>query len=174
MSIEDEIRMGAEIARHQMEREQRQAAEQARLAAERAERAQSLWVYLERYRDAARCKYSPQEIRCIKRRLFRRENKDIYRLAWRISSQYRGVDDIGNKIIYRLWLDDATNDLWWQSYGDAARIITLGEVNPHLSADENQALEQAEKDLPGDLGALAERNGIQILPGANDLSGRAP
>ena len=162
MSIEDEIRNGAEQARRQMEREQQQAAEQARHAAERAEHAQNLWLYLERYRDAARYKYGPEEIRCVKRKLFRREDKTIYRRAWRISSHYRGVDDIGNKIIYRLWLDDATDDLWWQPYGEAARHITLGEVNPRLSAEENQALEQAENDLPSNLGALAERNGIQI------------
>lgn len=162
MSIEDEIRNGAEQARFQMEREQQQAAEQARHAAKRAERAQNLWVYLERYRDAARHKYGPEVIRCVKRKVFRREDKTIYRRAWRISSHYRGVDDIGQKITYWLWLDDATDDLWWQPYGEAARHITLGEVNPHLSAEENQALEQAENELPSNLGALAERNGIQI------------
>jgi hypothetical protein len=39
MSIEDDIRKGAEQARRQKEHEQQQAAEQARQAAQRAERA---------------------------------------------------------------------------------------------------------------------------------------
>jgi hypothetical protein len=163
MSIEDDIRKGAEQARRQKEHEQQQAAEQARQAAQRAERATNLWVYLERYRDAARSKYGLKMIECVTRKLFRREDKIICRDAWLISSHHGGLDNIGQTITYRLWLDNDTCDLWWQHHPHPARRITLGQANPNLSAEENQALERAENDMPGNLGALAERHGVEIL-----------
>jgi hypothetical protein len=163
MSIEDDIRKGAEQARRQQEHERQRAAEQERQAAQRAERAANLGVYLERYRDAARCKYRPKMIVCVTRKLFRREDKTVYRDAWLISSHHGGLDNIGQTITYRLWLEDDTCALWWQHHPHPARRITLGQANPNLSAEENQALERAENDMPGNLGALAERHGVEIL-----------
>ena len=139
-----------------MGREQQQTSQ-------RAEKAGKLWVYLDRYRDAMDRKYSPKTIECAKRKLFRSECKTVEREAWLISTCDGGVDAAGNRIIYRLWVDYTSRHLWWQPYGDLARRVTLGENNPPLSAEENLILEAPEEDMAHNLGALATRNGIDIL-----------
>ena len=53
--------------------------------------------------------------------------------------------------------------MWWQETGFPARRIKLGENNPDLSPEENLVLEEAEKDLPMNLGRRAERNGIELI-----------
>jgi hypothetical protein len=68
-------------------------------------------------------------------------------------------------VYYRLWLDDISSDLWWQQRGFAAHRVSLGEINPGLSTDENKVLEEAERQLARNLGKLAEQNGIELLPG---------
>ncbi len=162
MDIEDEIRKGFEEERRQQEREQQQAAEQARQAEERAARAARLRPYLEQYQEeAARGKYGPDEIECTKARIFRSGNKVIYRRARLISRHSGGADNIGQPVVYSLWLDDMTFDLWWQQTGFPARRIRLGENNPDLSPDENRILEEAEKDLGRNLGKRAARNGLK-------------
>lgn len=166
MDIEDDIRKGIELERRQKEREQQRAAEQDRQAQQRATHAARLKPYLERYREAVRAEHQPETIECTRPRVFRSGNKVVRRSAWPISLHYGGTDNISQRIYYRLWLDDATLDLWWHTTGLPARRINLGENNPNLSPDENQTLEEAEKELATNLGRTAERNGIELsIPG---------
>ena len=55
-------------------------------------------------------------IECVTRKLFRREDKIICRDAWLISWHHGGLDNIGQTITYRLWLDNDTCGLWWQHH----------------------------------------------------------
>jgi hypothetical protein len=163
MDIEDDIRKGIEEVRRQKAREQQQAAEQECQAQKRAAHAAGLWPYLERYREAMRAERDPASIECTKPRMFRGGSKVVDRNAWLVSRHSGGVDNIGQRITFNLWFDDLTPDLWWQETGFPARCIKLGENNPDLSPAENLVLEEAEKDLPMNLGRRAERNGIDLI-----------
>lgn len=163
MDIEDDIRKGIEQVRLQRQREQKQAAERERQDRERADRIARVRPYLERYREAARVKYDPSTVECVKPRILRSGDKVVCRSAWQISVHYGGVDNIGQRVYYRLWLDDMSSELWWQDGRSPAQRINLGESNPNLSADENELLEEAEKQLARDLGKLAEQNGIDLF-----------
>ncbi len=164
MDIEEDIRKGIEQARLRRQREQQQAAEQERQARERADHVDKVWPYLERYREAARLKYGPSELECVKPKLLRNGDKVVIRDAWQVSTHYGDADQIGQRARYRLWLDDMSPDLWWQDGHSPARRIDLGTTNPNLSADENRLLEEAEERLARDLGELAEQKGIELFP----------
>ena len=163
MDIEDDIRKGIEETRLRREREQREAAERERQAEERASRAAGVWPYLERYREAARLKYRPSTLECVKPRILRSGDKLVFRDAWQISVHHGDPDQIGQRMRYCLWLDDMAPDLWWQGGRSPARRISLGEANPNLSADENRVLEEAERQLARNLGKLAEQHGIALF-----------
>jgi hypothetical protein len=121
MDIEDDIRKGIEQARRQRQREQQQAAEQERQARERADHIDKVWLYLERYREAMRLKYSPSILECVKPKLLRNGDKVVFRDAWQISIRYGDADQIGQRARYRLWLDAMSLDLWWQADQSPAR-----------------------------------------------------
>jgi hypothetical protein len=163
MGYEDEISKGVQDERRRAERKQQQDDEQERHAEKRAAHAAGLWPYLERYRQAARARNDPDTIECAKPRMLGSGSKASHRRAWLISRHSGAADNIGQRITFSLWLDDETTELWWRETGFRAHRVSLGTHNPHLSPDENQALEDAEKYLARNLGMRAEQLGISGL-----------
>ena len=152
MGYEDEISKGVQDERRRAERKQQQDDGQERDAEKRAAHAAGLWPYLERYRQAARARNDPDTIECAKPRMLGSGSKASHRRAWLISRHSGAADNIGQRITFSLWLDDETTELWWRETGFRAHRVSLGTHNPHLSPDENQALEDAEKYLARNLG----------------------
>ena len=75
MGIEDDITKGAAAERQAIERERRSAEAQAPTDAARAQHAQELWVYLNRFRAAAYEKSRPKSTLCKRRRWFKNNYK---------------------------------------------------------------------------------------------------